>query len=43
MVLKRKVQGHVEELSRHIKASFGVAGSRVSRLFVLARHSHTYS
>jgi len=30
MVLKKKVQGHVEELSHHIKASFGVAGSRLS-------------
>ncbi|KAI9464255.1 heme peroxidase [Boletus coccyginus] len=30
MVLKRKVQGHIEELSHHIKASFGVAGSRIS-------------
>lgn len=33
MVLKHKVQGHIEELSHHIKTSFGVAGSRVS-LFV---------
>jgi len=30
MVLKQKVQGHVEELSHHIKASFGVTGSRLS-------------
>lgn len=42
MVLKQKVQGHVEELSQHIKASFGVAGSRVSGLFVLARHPDTH-
>ncbi|KAG6381666.1 heme peroxidase [Boletus reticuloceps] len=30
MVLKQKVQGHIEELSHHIKASFGVTGSRLS-------------
>lgn len=29
MVLKQKVRGHVEELSQHIKGSFGIAGSRV--------------
>jgi len=30
MLLKQKVQGHVEELCHHIRASFGVAGSRLS-------------
>ena len=43
MVLKQKVQGHIEELSHHIKASFGVAGSRVSGLFVSTQHSCTDS
>jgi linoleate 10R-lipoxygenase len=38
MVLKQKVQGHVEELSHHIKSSFGVAGSRASCLSASARH-----
>jgi len=33
MVLRQKVQGHVEELSHCIKASFGVAESRVSVFF----------
>lgn len=32
MVLKNKVQGHIEELSHHIKASFGIAGTRASIL-----------
>lgn len=35
MVLKRKVQGYVEELSHHIKTSFGVAGTRVSLAIIV--------
>ena len=43
MVLKQKVKGHIEELSHHIKGSFGVAGSRVSSRCASARHHCTYS
>jgi cytochrome P450 len=47
MVLKQKVQGHVEELSHHIRASFGTAGSRLSlagifgTIFGRKRSSHS--
>ncbi|KAG9313033.1 heme peroxidase [Chiua virens] len=30
MIMKQKVGGYIEELSHHIKASFGIAGSRIS-------------